>query len=287
MARSTSARGTLPELPRHSGDRNRTSPFAFTGNKFEFRAVGSTASIAWPNTILNTIVAESLDYLAGELERSAGANPTPAKLQTAVLGVLKKTLKEHKRVCFDGDGYSPEWHKEAARRGLPHLRDSVEAFPVLKAKKTVDLFKKYGVLTKAEVESRYHIAVEKYVKQLDIEAEMMITMTRTMILPAAIRHQTMLANAVTTTESAGVDCDDTVKSLEAFAGLVTEVRKALLAVESSASHQDDDPLRHAIHFRSKVRPTMAALREAVDELETHVAADLWPMPTYRELLFLK
>jgi glutamine synthetase len=278
---------TLPELPRHSGDRNRTSPFAFTGNKFEFRAVGSTASIAWPNTILNTIVAESLDDLAGELERAAGANPSPAKLQSAVLAVLKKTLKEHKRVCFDGDGYSPEWHKEAARRGLPHLRDSVEAFPVLKAKKTVDLFKKYGVLTKAEVESRYHIAVEKYVKQLDIEAEMMISMTRTMFLPAAIRHQTMLANAVTATEGAGVDCDDTVKTLEGFTSLVTTVRKALAGVEATASHEDADPLRHATHFRSKVRPAMATLREAVDEIETQVAADLWPMPTYRELLFLK
>jgi glutamine synthetase len=278
---------TLPELPRHSGDRNRTSPFAFTGNKFEFRAVGSTASIAWPNTILNTIVAESLDDLAGELERAAGANPSPAKLQSAVLAVLKKTLKEHKRVCFDGDGYSPEWHKEAARRGLPHLRDSVEAFPVLKAKKTVDLFKKYGVLTKAEVESRYHIAVEKYVKQLDIEAEMMISMTRTMFLPAAIRHQTMLANAVTATEGAGVDCDDTVKTLEGFTSMVTTVRKALAGVEATASHEDADPLRHATHFRSKVRPAMATLREAVDEIETQVAADLWPMPTYRELLFLK
>jgi glutamine synthetase len=278
---------TLPELPRHSGDRNRTSPFAFTGNKFEFRAVGSTASIAWPNTILNTIVAESLDDLAGELERAAGANPSPAKLQSAVLAVLKKTLKEHKRVCFDGDGYSPEWHKEAARRGLPHLRDSVEAFPVLKAKKTVDLFKKYGVLTKAEVESRYHIAVEKYVKQLDIEVEMMISMTRTMFLPAAIRHQTMLANAVTATEGAGVDCDDTVKTLEGFTSLVTTVRKALAGVEATASHEDADPLRHATHFRSKVRPAMATLREAVDEIETQVAADLWPMPTYRELLFLK
>ncbi|MGH7523316.1 MAG: glutamine synthetase III [Gemmatimonadales bacterium] len=278
---------TLPQLPRHSGDRNRTSPFAFTGNKFEFRAVGSTASIAWPNTVLNTIVAESLDDLATELEKAAGSNPTPAKLQTAVLAVLKKTIKEHKRVCFDGDGYSMEWHKEAARRGLPHMRDSVEAFPVLKAKKTTDLFKKFGVLTKAEVESRYHIAVEKYVKQLGIEAEMMITMTRTMIIPAAIRHQTMLGDAVTATESAGVDCDDTVKALDAFTRLVTTVRAALNTVESTAAHQDADPLRHAAHFRSKVRPAMATLREAVDELETYVAADLWPIPTFRELLFLR
>ena len=258
--------GTLPALPRHSGDRNRTSPFAFTGNKFEFRAVGSTASVAWPNTVLNTIVAESLDYLAGELEKAAGSNPSAAKMQAAVLGVLKKTIKEHKRVCFDGDGYSQDWHKEAARRGLPHLRDSVDAFPVLKAKKTVDLFKKYGVFTKAEVESRYHIAVEKYVKQLDIEAEMMITMTRTMILPAALRHQALLAATVTSTENAGVDCDDTVASLEAFAGLVTTVREKLAAVETTAAHSDDDPIRHATHIRNKVRPAMAALREAVDEV---------------------
>jgi glutamine synthetase len=278
---------TLPQIPRHSGDRNRTSPFAFTGNKFEFRAVGSTASVAWPTTVFNAITAESLDYLATELEKAAGSNPTPAKLQAAVLGVLKRVVKEHKRVVFDGDGYSPDWHKEAAKRGLPHLRDSVEAFPVLKAKKTVDLFKKYGVLTRAEVESRYHIAVEKFVKQLGIEAEMMTTMTRTMVLPAAIRQQTELAAAVTATESAGVDCDDTVKALEAFAALVTSTRKALVAVETTAAHEDDDPLRHAAHFRAKVRPAMAALREAVDELETHVAADLWPMPTYRELLFLK
>ncbi len=278
---------TLPQLPRHSGDRNRTSPFAFTGNKFEFRAVGSTASVAWPTTVFNVIAAESLDYVATELERAAGSNPTPAKLQTAVLAVLKKVVKDHKRVVFDGDGYSADWHAEAERRGLPHLRDSVDAFPVLKAKKTIELFKKYGVLTKAEVESRYHIAVEKYVKQLEIEAEMMVVIARTMVLPAALRHQALLATAITTTESAGVDCDDTVKSLESFSQMVTTMRSALVAVEESAAHTEADPLRHATHFRSKVRPAMATLRTAVDELETHVAADLWPMPTYRELMFLK
>jgi glutamine synthetase len=150
---------TLPQIPRHSGDRNRTSPFAFTGNKFEFRAVGSTASVAWPTTVFNTITAESLDYIATELEKAAGSNPSAAKQQSAVLGVLKKVIKEHKRVVFDGDGYSADWHVEAEKRGLPHLRDSVAAFPVLKAKKTVELFKKYGVLTRAEVDSRYAIAV--------------------------------------------------------------------------------------------------------------------------------
>jgi glutamine synthetase len=278
---------TMPQIPRHSGDRNRTSPFAFTGNKFEFRAVGSTASIAWPNTVLNTIVAESLDFIAGELEKGAGANPSPAKQQATVLAVLKKVLKEHKRIVFDGDGYNIAWHKEAEKRGLPHMRDSLDAFPVLKAKKTTELFKKYGVLTKAEVESRYHIALEKWVKQLTIEAETMIAMARTMILPAALRHQAEIADAVTATEGAGVDCDDTVKALEHFSGLVTDARAALVALEATAAHEDEDPMKHAQHIKAKVRPAMAVLRTAVDALENHVASDLWPMPTYRQLLFLK
>ena len=138
---------TLPQLPRHSGDRNRTSPFAFTGNKFEFRAVGSSASIAWPNTVLNTIVAESLDYVAGELERAVGARRSPVRLQAGVIAVLKKMLKQHKRVIFDGDNYSEEWHAEAGKRRLPNLKDSVAAFEVLRARKNGDLFRKYGVLT--------------------------------------------------------------------------------------------------------------------------------------------
>ncbi|MEO5800390.1 MAG: glutamine synthetase III [Gemmatimonadales bacterium] len=278
---------TMPQIPRHSGDRNRTSPFAFTGNKFEFRAVGSTASIAWPNTVLNTIVAESIDYVAGELEKGAGNNPTPAKQQATVLAVLKKILKEHKRIVFDGDGYNEAWHKEAEKRGLPHMRDSLDAFPVLKAKKTIELFKKYGVLTKAEVESRYHIALEKWVKQLTIEAEMMIAMARTMILPAALRQQTEIADAVTTTEAAGIDCPDSVKALEHFVGLVSDARSALVTLETAAAHDDEDPMKHAQHIKAKVRPAMAVLRTAVDALENHVADDLWPMPTYRKLLFLK
>jgi glutamine synthetase len=278
---------SLPSIPRHSGDRNRTSPFAFTGNKFEFRAVGSTHSVAWPTTVFNAIAAESLDYMATEIEKAAGASPSAAKLQTAVLGVLKKVIKDHKRVVFDGDGYSPEWHKEAARRGLPHLRDSVEAFPVLKAKKTVELFKKYGVLTKAEVESRYHIAVEKWVKQLVIEAETMISLARTWILPAALRHQADLGETINATEGAGIDCDDTVKALESFVAMVTDARTALVALEAASAFHDDDPMRHAQHIKAKVRPAMANLRKAVDALENQVAADLWPLPTYRELLFLK
>jgi glutamine synthetase len=278
---------TMPQIPRHSGDRNRTSPFAFTGNKFEFRAVGSTASVAWPNTVINTIVAESLDAVATELEKAAGSNPTPAKIQSAVLTVLKRLLKEHKRVVFDGDGYSLDWHAEAERRGLPHFRESVDAFPVLKSKKTVELFKKYGVLTKSEVDSRHHIAVEKYVKQLVIEAETMVSIARTQILPAALRHQKLLAETITATEGAGVDCDDTVAELERIAKMVAEVREGVDALEKASAFDGHDPMKHALHIRSDVRPAMARLRTSVDALEPRVAADLWPLPTYREMLFLK
>jgi glutamine synthetase len=281
---------TLPQLPRHSGDRNRTSPFAFTGNKFEFRAVGSSASIAWPNTVLNTIAAESLDFVATEIEKAlgkAGRNGNEAKFQQAVIGVLQGILKEHKRVIFNGDGYSQEWQEEAERRGLPNMRDSVAAFPALKAKKTTDLFKKYGVLTKAEVESRMHIAVEKWVKQLQIEAETMVSMARGFILPAALQHQALVADAVAATDAAGVDDEATRAQLREFVALVGQLRRGLVALEEACQHHDEDPMKHAQHINAKVRPAMAQLRTVADTIETHVAADLWMLPTYRELLHLK
>jgi glutamine synthetase len=278
---------TLPMLPRHSGDRNRTSPFAFTGNKFEFRAVGSSASIAWPNTVLNTIVAESLDYVAGQLEAAVGSQPSASKLQSGVIAVLKKLIKEHKRVIFDGDNYSEEWHAEAAQRGLPNLKDSVEAMNVLRAKKNVDLFKKYGVLSKAEHDSRTHIMVEKYIKQLAIEAETMVSIARGQILPAALRHQQRTAEAVASTKAAGVDCADTVAALRSFVELVSRLRNATAAVEQASAHHDADPLKHAGQISSELKPAMAELRAVVDTLESLVAADLWPLPTYRDLLFLK
>ena len=278
---------TLPMLPRHSGDRNRTSPFAFTGNKFEFRAVGSSASIAWPNTVLNTIVAESLDYVASQLEKAVGAKPTPAKLQAGVIAVLKRLIKEHKRVIFDGDNYSEEWHAEAERRGLPNLKDSVAAFGVLRAKKNIDLFKKYGVLSRAEHDSRTHIAIEKYIKQLGIEAETMVSMARNQILPAALQHQQRTAEAIAATKAAGVDCADTTVALRSFVELVTRLRNATTAVERASTHHDADPIRHAAQISRELKPAMAELRIVVDALETLVAADLWPLPTYRDLLFLK
>ena len=278
---------TLPTLPRHSGDRNRTSPFAFTGNKFEFRAVGSSQSIAWPNTVLNTIVAESLDWMAAEMERAVGKAPTPARVQAAAMAVLKKVVKQHKRVLFAGDGYSLEWHAEAERRGLPHLRDSVEAFGALRARRNIDLFKKYGVLSKAEFDSRTLIGYEKYVKQLTIEADTMMAIGRTQILPAALLHQARVAAAVSTTEAAGVKCNDTLQSLGEFVNLVSRFREALAVLEKAVAHHDEDPVRHATWIRDKVRPAMGQLRTYADSIELQVSADLWPLPTYRELLFLK
>ncbi len=278
---------TLPQIPRHSGDRNRTSPFAFTGNKFEFRAVGSTASIAWPATVLNTIVAESLDHLATQLEKAAGAKRSPEKLQEAAVRVLQELLHEHRRVIFNGDGYAPEWQTEAARRGLPVLRSSADAFPVLRDKKTVELFRRYEVLKKPEVDSRAHIAVEKYVKQLCIEAEMMVGMARSLILPAALQHQTLLAEAVASGDAAGVDVADQRGALEEFVALVRRLREAAAALERVLQDPPHEPFAHARRIEDAVRPAMAELRTLADLLEQQVAAELWPLPNYRELLFLK
>jgi len=278
---------SLPSIPRHSGDRNRTSPFAFTGNKFELRAVGSSATAAWPNTILNTIVAESLDFLATALEKEVGKNPTPAKLETAVRKVLKDVIKEHKRVIFNGDNYSDDWHKEAEKRGLPHLRDSVRAIPVLSQRKSIALFKKYKVMNDAEVKSRANIFMSRYVDQLLIESEQMVVMGRTMILPAALQHQQRLASAVKATMDAGVDCKDSKSSLETFVDLVQRFNVALTSLQEADNYRHDDPVKTATWLKDDVVPLMDRVRELGDELEAEVAADLWPLPSYRDLLFVK
>ncbi len=278
---------TLPQLPRHAGDRNRTSPFAFTGNKFEFRAVGASASSAWPNTVLNTMVAESLDVIATELEKAVGREPSKAKLETAVRALLKKLVKEHKRIVFNGDNYSKAWHTEADRRGLPHLRNTVEALPVLGSSRAIELFKKYNVLSKAEVESRVHAFTEKYVKQITIEAEQMVLIARTMILPAALRHQGMLAETVSESEEAGGDIKVVRKLFVDYASLVNRFIAAIDKLEAGLSAHEDDALKHAKHLKLKVCPLMDELRARADELEAQVPASLWPLPSYRELLFLK
>lgn len=278
---------TLPHIPRHTGDRNRTSPFAFTGNKFEFRAVGSSAACAWPGTVLNLIAAESLDYVATQLENQLGKNYDEKKLQVVVRGLLQKIVKQHKRVLFDGDGYTKEWHDEAKRRGMPNYRESVAALERLTEKKNIELFKKYGVLTKIELESREHILIEKYIKQVVIEAETAIMMAKTQVLPAALRAQTELAEVVAATEAAGVDASESRDALEEHVRQVSRLRKAIAQLDAAAESEAETVHLHAAQVRDEVRPAMGELRAIVDELETSVARDLWPMPTYREMLFMK
>ncbi len=278
---------SLPQIPRHSGDRNRTSPFAFTGNKFEFRAVGASASVGWPGTVLNTIVAESLDFVATELEKAVGAKPTAAKLEAAVRALLKSIIKQHKRVCFDGDGYSQEWHKEAEKRGLPNFRETVAAYKAMSSKKNAELFKKYKVLSKSEFESRVHIFTEKYIKQLLIEAETAVLMARTQFLPAVLRMQTELAEATAATEAADVDATETRAQLEEYATLVNKLRKAATHLETAMDHHAGEGLKHAEYIRDEVRTRLNELRAIVDELEEKTSDDLWPVPTYREMLHIK
>lgn len=278
---------SLPQIPRDSGDRNRTSPFAFTGNKFEFRAVGSSQSVAWPVTVLNTIAAESLDYVASELEKVAGGKPLGEDQRGAVTALLQRIIREHKRVIFNGDNYSAEWHAEAERRGLPNLKDCTTAIPVLSAEKNQALFERYKVLNRTEVESRVHIFMEKYAKELLIESEAMVLLGRQTILPAALAHQTNLAQTVATCEAARVDCRRARESLTAFAALTESYIQTLDALDEADNHHDHDPFKQASHLKSKVSPLMGELRALADKLETQVAAHLWPLPSYRELLFVK
>ncbi|MFG0286475.1 MAG: glutamine synthetase III [Phycisphaerales bacterium JB039] len=277
---------TLPQIPRHAGDRNRTSPFAFTGNKFEFRAVGSTASIALPAMTLNTIVADSLADLADELEQATPKSASPERRQEVTAGVLRRIIKEHKRVVFHGDNYSSAWHEEAAERGLPNLQNSVDAIPQFESKDALAVFKRHKVLSKAEVESRAAIYLDKYIKQVRIEAETMVSMARTMILPAAVRAQTELAGAVVATESADVDASDLREELEAIGGLVGALRRAISDLADGLNKEPASEFKHAVHIRDAVRPAMERLREAADALEARVPADYWPMPTYVDLLHI-
>jgi len=274
----------LPKLPRDAGDRNRTSPFAFTGNKFEFRAVGSSASIAGPNTVLNTIVAESLDYIATQLEEATRSKP----LNKAIQELLPAILKESKKVIFNGDGYSEEWHREAERRGLPNLKSTIDAIPVIIRKDTIELFTKYKVYTEKELHSRYVIFSEKYAKEVTIEANTMINIAKTMILPAAIRYQGQVASAVNATKAAGVDAGAQLEALRELTDTITKFQAATASLEKSLHHQPDgDAYAHARYMREAVIPKMNELRTWGDKLETIVSDDLWPLPTYREMLFFK
>ncbi|MBA2792427.1 MAG: glutamine synthetase III, partial [Thermoleophilaceae bacterium] len=262
---------SLPNMPRHGGDRNRTSPFAFTGNKFEFRALGSSMSLAFPNTVLNTIVAEAIDDLADELESKAGGDPADN-----VNAVVKEAFDSCKRIVFDGDNYSEEWHSEAEGRGLKNLRTTPDALPEVMADATVAAFERYSVLSHRELESRQEVWVEQYVMQANIEAETTAAIARTMLLPAALRHVALV-------EAAGMD---TLASEVRTA--IGEFVDAIAALEKANVHPDGvEGLELAIFARDEQLTAMARVREIGDALEKVVADDLWPLPKYSEMLFIK
>ncbi len=264
---------SLPVLPKDATDRNRTSPFAFTGNKFEFRAVGSSAPIYWPQTVLNTAVADSLSQLADELDKLS-----PGDFD-GLTRILSGIVKENKQVLFEGNNYSPEWHEEAARRGLPNNRTTVDALPALTTPKARKLFSSYGVLSERELAARVDINWERYVKVSDIEAKCALDIARTMILPAAIRYLGELQVAGASRGVAAV--------CEHVAGLTDDLVEAIHELEhvQHAAHESGSVTAEARAFVDKVIPAQSALRSVADELETLVRDDLWPLPKYRELLF--
>ncbi|MFN6049561.1 MAG: glutamine synthetase type III, partial [Planctomycetia bacterium] len=275
----------LPKLPRDAGDRNRTSPFAFTGNKFEFRAVGSSQSVSGPNTVLNTIVAESLDFVATELENAVKAGKDFNK---SIQELLASILKSCKKVLFNGDGYSEEWHKEAEKRGLPNLRTTTDALPVIVRKDSIELFTKYKVYTEKELVSRFKILCENYVKTLNIEGKTALLMAKGMILPAAIRFQGEIASSVNATKAAGVDNSAQVEFLKNLTSTISDFQKAIAGLEHAlGEHPSGDEHAHAVHARDYVLASIVKLRGVSDKLETMVADDRWPLPTYREILFIK
>ena len=275
---------TLPPLPQHAGDRNRTSPFAFTGNKFEFRAVGSAQSIAGPLVALNTIVAESLDYIATELEKATGGDM--AKLPQAVETLLQQIVSEHKAVIFNGNGYAQEWHDEAKKRGLPNLKATPDALSVLASPTNIALFEKYGVLTERELRSRYEIYMERYCKDINTEAQSAIQIAKTMILPAAYRYQGELVGTAHKLKDLGKTVH--IGTLDTLTTLVGELEAGIIALEKAAGHHGGGDIQTEVaHFHGTVIPAMVALREIADQVESILPDDLWPLPTYREMLFIK
>jgi glutamine synthetase len=263
----------LPKLPLDGGDRNRTSPFAFTGNKFEFRALGSSMSLAFPNTVLNTIVAEAIDELAGRLEEKLAAG---ADMPEAVMEIVKDSYLANKVVCFSGDNYSEEWHAEAERRGLQNLKTTPDALPEVISDQTVAAFENYEVMSKRELESRYDVWLEQYAIRANIEAEEAYAIAQTMILPAGLRQLSLISEAG-------------VSALEGeVRELVDELVSGLAELkEANAYPSEMEGLELAEYARDRQLATMAKVREAADKLEKVVADDLWPLPKYEEMLFIK
>jgi glutamine synthetase len=275
----------LPELPAHSSDRNRTSPFAFTGNKFEFRAVGSSQSLALPVTVLNTAVAESLDHIATELEQASGDRGSAAQ------EIVRKVLTDHQRILFSGDNYSDEWREEAKRRGLVEAPDTPAALELLAQPKNIELFERYSVLSRRELEARSNILFETYNHRIAAEAFSSSDLATTSVLPAALAQQERLANTMNATRQAlgQVDLPGQEKHLRQIAELADALSlsaRELVELRREAEELAGDPMRCARFNRDRVLPAMLAVRESVDVLERLVDDELWPLPKYRELLFV-
>ena len=273
---------TLPQLPKDSTDRNRTSPFAFTGNKFEFRMVGSSQSVSGPSFTLNTIVAEALSEIADELEKAG-------EVTAATQKILQDIATKHARVVFNGDNYSEEWTAEAARRGLPNIRSTVEALKTIPSKENFALFAKHGVLSEGELKARTEILFEAYSRQINVEALTMLNMARRQILPACIEYSARLGQAVAAVSGAGVNADTQKAMLKRVCDLITTLEihievldKARTKAAGTKGHE-----HQAQSYRDDMVPAMQALRVTADELETIVDARLWPLPTYAEMLFVR
>jgi len=274
---------TLPELNKDPGDRNRTSPFAFTGNRFEFRAVGSGQSVAGPLVALNTILADSLQWIGDRLEEQLSSG---APLQEAAFAVLKRTMDEHGAVVFGGDGYSSEWHSKAVEeRGLENLRTSADALPVLERPEIRDLFQRQGVLTPVELESRFEVYAEQYILAIEVEARLAVRIARTQIYPVVMQSLERLSRSLRDQEAIGIQ---TERGLAAtIADLNSKLVQRCAALEEALTHPPHDTHGHLRHCADTLMPLIGSLREAVDGLEALVDDDLWPLPTYQEMLFVR
>jgi glutamine synthetase len=273
---------TLPQLPKDAGDRNRTSPFAFCGNRFEFRAVGGSQSIGGPLIALNTAITESLDFVATKLEAAVASG---TRLNQAIQDVLAEIMKENGGVIFNGNGYTPEWHAEAEKRGLPNYRTTVDALAVLNKPETVKVFEKYDVLTPRELHSRYEIYLEQYCKYVNVEAKLTTKIAKTTILPAALGYLGSVGQSIASAKAGGLSVS--TKLGDQVSSLTAELEKSIGALEAATAHTAKDVLDEAKHLRDKVLPAMLAVRSAADSLEGVVGDSSWPLPTYQEMLFIR
>ena len=290
-AKSTKHGGTLdigvsvlPKLPRDAGDRNRTSPFAFTGNKFEFRAVSSGQNISFPNTALNAAMADALESVAVELEQALAKGE---EINKAVAKLLTKIIKEHKRIIFNGNNYSAAWEKEAGKRKLLNLKNTVDALPQLVTKEVTKLFDKYKILNERELHARYEIFLENYNKTINIEGNLMVLMANRYILPAALEYQKQVGQSATAVRAGGGSSVQTKKLLTTYTKLVDKFRVQTDQLAKVLPHNGGSAFAHAKHMRDKIVPAMAKLRETGDMIEELTPHGLWPLPTYREMLFVK